>query len=76
MNGGRARKDVTNLITTYSANDPQVLVEINREKAKAMGVPLSQITNALGVFMGSQYVNDFDFNNRTYRVYGRMGIPA
>ena len=34
-----------------------------------MGVPLSQITNALGVFMGSQYVNDFDFNNRTYRVY-------
>jgi len=71
VNGGRARKDVTNLITTYSANDPQVLVEINREKAKAMGVPLSQITNALGVFMGSQYVNDFDFNNRTYRVYAQ-----
>ena len=34
-----------------------------------MGVPLSQITTTLGVFMGSQYVNDFDFNNRTYRVY-------
>jgi HAE1 family hydrophobic/amphiphilic exporter-1 len=34
-----------------------------------MNVPLSQITDALGVFMGSQYINDFDFNNRTYRVF-------
>ena len=36
-----------------------------------MGVPLSQVTTALSVFMGSQYVNDFDFNNRTYRVYAQ-----
>src|SRR3984893_16656279 len=34
-----------------------------------MNIPLSQITTTLGVFMGSQYVNDFDFNNRTYRVF-------
>jgi HAE1 family hydrophobic/amphiphilic exporter-1 len=46
-----------------------VLVTIDREKAKAMSIPLSQITNTLGVFMGSQYINDFDFNNRTYRVF-------
>jgi hydrophobic/amphiphilic exporter-1 (mainly G- bacteria), HAE1 family len=71
VNKGRARKDLTGLLTTYSANDPQVLVTIDREKAKAMGVPLSQVTTALGVFMGSQYVNDFDFNNRTYRVYAQ-----
>jgi len=69
VNGARARKDITGLITTFSANDPQVLVTIDREKAKAMSIPLSQITTALGVFMGSQYINDFDFNNRTYRVY-------
>jgi hydrophobic/amphiphilic exporter-1 (mainly G- bacteria), HAE1 family len=66
---GSRRPDLTNLITTFSANDPQVLVTIDREKAKAMNIPLSQITTTLGVFMGSQYVNDFDFNNRTYRVY-------
>ena len=65
----RARKDITGLITTFSANDPQELVAIDREKAKAMTVPLSQITDALGVFMGSEYINDFDFNNRTYRVF-------
>jgi HAE1 family hydrophobic/amphiphilic exporter-1 len=65
----RARKDLSGLLTTYSANDPQELVTIDREKAKAMGVPLSQITDSLGVFMGSEYINDFDFNNRTYRVF-------
>jgi HAE1 family hydrophobic/amphiphilic exporter-1 len=71
VGGSRARKDLTGLLTTFSANDPQVLVTIDREKAKAMNVPLSQITTTLGVFMGSEYVNDFDFNNRTYRVYAQ-----
>ncbi|MGA8727663.1 MAG: efflux RND transporter permease subunit, partial [Terracidiphilus sp.] len=69
VNEGRARKDITGLLTTFSANDPQVLVTIDREKAKAMNIPLSQITTTLGVFMGSEYINDFDFNNRTYRVF-------
>jgi HAE1 family hydrophobic/amphiphilic exporter-1 len=40
-----------------------------------MGIPLSQITTTLGVFMGSQYVNDFDYNNRTYRVYAQADQP-
>ena len=75
VNAGRARKDINGLITTFSANDPQVLVTIDREKAKAMNVPLSQITSTLGVFMGSEYVNDFDFNNRTYRVYVQADQP-
>ena len=75
VNGARARKDITNLITTFSASDPQVLVTIDREKAKALGIPLSQITTTLGVFMGSEYVNDFDFNNRTYRVYVQADRP-
>ena len=71
VGGSRARKDLTGLLTTFSANDPQVLVTIDREKAKAMDIPLSQITTTLGVFMGSEYVNDFDYNNRTYRVYAQ-----
>ena len=71
----RARKDLTGLLTTFSANDPQVLVTIDREKAKAMNIPLSQITTTLGVFMGSEYINDFDFNNRTYRVFVQADQP-
>jgi HAE1 family hydrophobic/amphiphilic exporter-1 len=66
---GNASKDVVGLFTSFTANDPQYLVRIDREKAKSLQVPFSQITNALQVYMGSVYVNDFDFNNRSYRVY-------
>jgi HAE1 family hydrophobic/amphiphilic exporter-1 len=57
------------LYAPFTSNDPQLFVTIDREKAKAIGVPLAQITAAMGTFMGSSYVNDFDFNNRSYRVY-------
>src|SRR6266699_3429555 len=66
---GNARKDLAGVFSSYTANDPQFLVTIDREKAKSLHVPLSQITDTLGVYMGSAYVNDFDFNNRSYRVY-------
>ena len=66
---GNKRSDLTGLFTTYSANDPQFLVTIDREKAKSLHIPLQQITDTLSVYMGSSYVNDFDFNNRSYRVY-------
>jgi HAE1 family hydrophobic/amphiphilic exporter-1 len=57
------------LYSSFTANDPQFLVTIDREKAKSLHVPLEQITDTLGVYMGSAYVNDFNFNNRSYRVY-------
>ncbi len=66
---GSARKDLVGLFSSYTASDPQFLVTIDREKAKSLHVPLQQVTDTLGVYMGSAYVNDFDFNNRSYRVY-------
>ena len=66
---GNSRKDLAGLFSSYTANDPQFLVTIDREKTKSLHVPLQQITDTLGVYMGSAYVNDFDFNNRSYRVY-------
>jgi HAE1 family hydrophobic/amphiphilic exporter-1 len=66
---GNSRKDLAGLFTSYTANDPQFVVTIDREKAKSLHVPLSQITETLSVYMGSAYINDFDFNNRSYRVY-------
>jgi HAE1 family hydrophobic/amphiphilic exporter-1 len=60
---------LTSLNTSFTANDPQVVVEIDREKARSLGVPIREITDALQVFLGSTYVNDFDFANRAYRVY-------
>ena len=69
------RKDLTGLFTSFTANDPQQLVQVDREKAKAIGVSLDQIRQALSVYMGSVYVNDFDFNNRSYRVYAQADEP-
>jgi HAE1 family hydrophobic/amphiphilic exporter-1 len=70
-----ADKELTGLFTSFSANDPQELVTIDREKAKAMGVSISQIATTLNVFMGSEYINDFDYNNRTYRVFVQADRP-
>jgi HAE1 family hydrophobic/amphiphilic exporter-1 len=66
---GNTGGTLTGLFTSFTANDPQYLVRIDREKAKSLQVPFTQITDALQVYMGSVYVNDFDFNNRSYRVY-------
>ena len=66
---GNADRQLSGLFTSFTSNDPQLLVSIDREKAKSLGVPFSQITDALQVYMGSEYVNNFDFNNRSYRVY-------
>jgi HAE1 family hydrophobic/amphiphilic exporter-1 len=69
MQRSAQHKELVGLYTPFTANDPQYLVTIDREKAKSLHIPLSQITDTLGVYMGSAYVNDFDFNNRSYRVY-------
>ncbi len=60
---------VTGIYSSFTANDPQLSVDIDREKARSIGLPINEVTDALQVYMGSSYVNDFDFNNRAYRVY-------
>ncbi len=76
---GISRQDpklgITGLFTNFSASDPQLLVHVDREKAKALGVSFTQIATTLNVFMGSEYVNDFDYNNRVYRVYVQADQP-
>jgi len=66
---GNSRKDLSGLFSAFTANDPQFVVKIDRAKARSLQVPIQQISDALQVYMGSAYVNDFDFNNRAYRVY-------
>jgi hydrophobic/amphiphilic exporter-1 (mainly G- bacteria), HAE1 family len=75
VGASRGGKDLVGLYTSYTANDPQLLIKIDREKAKTMNVSLTQINGALSIYMGSQYVNDFDFNNRSYRVYVQADEP-
>ena len=60
---------LTGVFTQFTANDPQFVVTIDREQAKALGMSLGDITGTMQVLLGSAYVNDFDFNGRSYRVY-------
>jgi HAE1 family hydrophobic/amphiphilic exporter-1 len=60
---------VAGVFSQFTANDPQLSVDIDREKARSLGLPISEITSAMQIYLGSAYVNDFDFNNRAYRVY-------
>jgi HAE1 family hydrophobic/amphiphilic exporter-1 len=68
---GTANKSgqVVGLFSSFRADDPQLVVDIDRERARSLDLPLQEVTDALSVFLGSAYVNDFDFNNRAYRVY-------
>ncbi|HEX8702832.1 MAG TPA: multidrug efflux RND transporter permease subunit [Myxococcaceae bacterium] len=57
------------VFTSFTADTPLLDVEVDRQKAKALGVPIEQIFGTLQLYMGSQYVNDFNYASRTYRVY-------
>jgi HAE1 family hydrophobic/amphiphilic exporter-1 len=66
---GNRTPGLTALFTQFTANDPQLVVDIDRQQAKSLGMSLSDVTNTMQILLGSAYVNDFDFNNRSYRVY-------
>ncbi|EPX57013.1 RND efflux system, inner membrane transporter CmeB [Cystobacter fuscus DSM 2262] len=57
------------VFSSFNADTPLLDVEVDRQKAKALGVPVEQIFSTMQIYMGSQYVNDFNYANRTYRVY-------
>ncbi|MGL6313319.1 efflux RND transporter permease subunit [Vibrio sp. WXL103] len=61
--------EITNAMTTYRANVPHYSVEIDREKARQMGVTLGAINDAMATHLASAYVNDFALNGRSYRVF-------
>jgi hydrophobic/amphiphilic exporter-1 (mainly G- bacteria), HAE1 family len=57
------------VFTTFAADTPQLLVEVDRNKANALQVNVDDIFSTLQTALGSQYVNDFNLQQRNYRVY-------
>ena len=55
--------------TTFAIDAPQLVAQVDRNKVKQLGISLTDVFTAMQVFLGSEYVNDFDYNSRTYRVY-------
>lgn len=62
------RPELTGLSTTFSANVPQIFVDLDRDKAKALGVPINQVFEVMQSTFGALYVNDFNKLGRTFRV--------
>ncbi|WP_319584247.1 multidrug efflux RND transporter permease subunit [uncultured Pseudodesulfovibrio sp.] len=62
------RPEIANLFTTFSDSVPQYFVEIDRDKAKKLGVPISDVFKTLQTYLGGYYINDFNKYGRTYRV--------
>jgi hydrophobic/amphiphilic exporter-1 (mainly G- bacteria), HAE1 family len=63
------RPEIKRIYTTFNAGSPQFKLEIDNEKAMKLGVSVSTVTEALGAFLGANYVNDFNRFGRQYKVF-------
>jgi HAE1 family hydrophobic/amphiphilic exporter-1 len=69
LDAARQRPELGNLFTSFDPRYPQVKVDLDREKARKLGVPIDDAFQALSAAMGGTYVNDFNRFGRLFRVY-------
>jgi multidrug efflux pump len=74
---GRAYQtpELAGLFSGYQINVPQLYVDVDREKAKQQGIALTDLFQAMQVYLGSVYVNDFNKFGRTYQVHVQADAP-
>src|SRR6266571_3238322 len=65
---GRGQQGLVGVFTPFRANTPQLYADVDRTKAKMLGIPLDNVFDALQTYLGSVYVNDFNMFGRTYQV--------
>jgi len=63
------RPEIARVITTFQPATPQVKVELDREKARALGVPVDSVFQTLQAYLSGMYVNDFVKFGRVYKVF-------
>jgi len=61
--------------TLFTDNSPTISVDVDRNKAQSLGINLADIFSTMQVYLGSVYVNDFDFGGHSYRVYVQADQP-
>jgi len=66
---GNASPKLKGLFTNFSAGTPRLQVDVKRDLAESLNIDVSQVLDTLQILLGSSYVNDFDYLNRSYRVY-------
>jgi multidrug efflux pump len=72
---GNQHPGLAGLFNSFRARTPQLYVDIDREKVKSMGVPLTDVFDALQAYLGSYYVNDFNRFGRTWQVNVQADAP-
>ncbi|MBU7589118.1 MAG: multidrug efflux RND transporter permease subunit [Sphingopyxis terrae] len=68
MGGAQQVPDVTQVFSLFNTGSPRIFADVDRDKAQILGVDPSQVYAALGTYLASTYVNDFNFLGRTFRV--------
>ena len=68
MDEANQQTGIARVFTNLHMNVPQSLRDVDRTKAEMLDVPVSNVFEALQIYLGSVYVNDFNFLGRTYRV--------
>ncbi|MDD9209986.1 efflux RND transporter permease subunit [Aeromonas dhakensis] len=68
LDAAKERPEFASVSTTFRANVPQVYLDLDREKAKALGLPINAVFDTMQATFGQVYVNDFNQFGRTYRV--------
>jgi hydrophobe/amphiphile efflux-1 (HAE1) family protein len=71
----RKAPGLTAVFSPYTANTPQVFVDIDRIEAQKLGVPIQSVTDTIETYFGSAYVNDFNILGRTYHVTAQADLP-
>jgi multidrug efflux pump len=66
--GNAQRGKLVGLFSSYTANQPQLFLEVDRVKVKSMQVSLEDVFNTLQAYLGSAYINDFTSFNRNWQV--------
>lgn len=70
-----AEPGLARISTDFTAETPQYFLDVDREKAKRMGIPLSDLFGTLQANLGSAYVNDFAVFGQTFKVYAQADAP-
>ncbi|MEI6643095.1 MAG: multidrug efflux RND transporter permease subunit [Novosphingobium sp.] len=75
MMAANQQPGLNSVFTQFNTKTPRLKAEIDRERAEQMGVPVERVFSTLGTYLGSTYVNDFNFLGRTFRVTAQADAP-
>jgi HAE1 family hydrophobic/amphiphilic exporter-1 len=69
------RKEVATAFTTFNTGNPQYIIEVDDDKAKQLGVSITDLMSTLQIYYGSSFVSDFNRFGKYYRVMAQADVP-